>query len=180
MIMTIALMWAMNANALIVSITGQGDIPAQGMELTLTEAEEDPLSGEKRMEINGTLLSSGKLNVTIVRTAAGLNDEFCCAGQCTPGNKEQREELQFTPQGIANWFVHYTPAPGSDETVVYTFSDESETRTLTVHYTYSAQAIETTTAPETPKNGKILRDGRVLIRRGNELINLQGQTMNNF
>ena len=75
--MTIALMWAMNANALIVSITGQGDIPAQGMELTLTEAEEDPLSGEKRMEINGTLLSSGALNVTIVRTAAGLNDEFC-------------------------------------------------------------------------------------------------------
>ena len=178
--MTIALMWAMNANALIVSITGQGDIPAQGMELTLTEAEEDPLSGEKRMEINGTLLSSGALNVTIVRTAAGLNDEFCCAGQCMPGNKEQREELQFMPQGIANWFVHYTPAPGSDETVVYTFSDGTETRTLTVHYNYAAQAIETTTAPAAQGNEKILRNGQVLIRRGNDLINLQGQTMNNF
>lgn len=84
------------------------------------------------------------------------------------------------PQGVANWFVHYTPAPGSDETVVYTFSDGTETRTLTVHYNYSAQAIETTTAPAAQGNEKILRDGRVLIRRGNELINLQGQTMNNF
>lgn len=178
MIMTIALIWAMNANALIVSITEEGDIPAQGMELTLTEAEEDPLSGEKRMEINGTLLSSGKLNVTIVRTASGLTDEFCCAGQCIPGNKEQREELQFAPQGIANWFIHFSPVPGSNETVTYTFSDGTETRTLTVHFNYAAQAIETPSAA--PKGSeKIFRDGQILIRRGNELITLQGQTIDN-
>ncbi len=67
------------ANALVVSVNGYGEIPAGGMELTLTEAEEDIMSGKMRMETAGPLLCSGELTVTISRSNTGLADEFCCA-----------------------------------------------------------------------------------------------------
>ena len=77
------LLWIL---ALIISVANYGDIPAEGMELTINEAEEDILSGDMLMKISGTLLSTNPLTVTITRSAEGLNDEFCCANQCTVGN----------------------------------------------------------------------------------------------
>ena len=76
---------------LIINVAGFGEIPAEGLHIELTQAEEDPLTGEMRMDVNGTLLCSSALSVSITRSEAGLEDEFCCADQCTPGNGEQTE-----------------------------------------------------------------------------------------
>ena len=45
----LGLLMTINSHALVVSVEGQGDIPEEGMELTLTEAEEDILSGKMMM-----------------------------------------------------------------------------------------------------------------------------------
>lgn len=130
------LLFTNTANALIVSIDGYGDVPEEGLFLTVTDAEEDFLSGEMQMTLEGNLLCSTPLTVTIKRATAGLTDEFCCAGACTAGNGALSETLHFNPNGLANWYVHYMPADMSDQTIVYTFADETETRTITVRYAY--------------------------------------------
>ena len=173
-IMMFAAMIATNANALIVNVEGQGEIPAGGMEITLTEAEEDPLTGDMQMAINGTLLSNGALKVAIERSATAIEDEFCCAGLCTGGNGEQKEELTFTPEGIANWFIHYAPAEGSNETITYTFADASETRTLTVHYIYGAQGIENVQG-DNVQSTKVIENGVLYLKYNGQLYDLQGQ-----
>ena len=158
------LLWIL---ALIISVAGQGDIPAEGMELTINEAEEDILSGDMLMKVNGTLLSTNPLTVTITRSAAGLNDEFCCANQCTVGNKETSENLSFTPDGMANWYIHYTPTPGSYETITYLFSDGSESRSLTVLFDYTTQGIQNTDH-SVDRVQKVLRDGILYIITDNK------------
>ena len=135
------------ANALIVNVDDYGEVPAEGLEITLTEAEEDPLTGLKLMELQGNLLCTAPLRVTIVRSEADVTDEFCCAGQCIAGNKQVSQTLEYTPQSIASWFTHFTPAEGQNVTIVYTFTDADESRTLTVHYNYGSQAVENTCAP---------------------------------
>lgn len=132
--------------ALIVNLTGYGEIPAEGADTTVTEVTQDPLTGQALMLLEGTLLSSGPLSVTITRSQSGLSDEFCCAGQCTAGNGQTTEQLDFTPEGVVNWFIHYTPAAGSDETIRYVFSDTQDTAVLTVRYDYTAQGMETVKA----------------------------------
>ena len=158
------LLWIL---ALIINVANYGDIPAEGMELTINEAEEDILSGDMLMKVSGTLLSKNPLTVTITRSAAGLNDEFCCAGQCTVGNKETSESLSFTPDGIANWYIHYTPTPGSYETITYLFSDGSESRSLTVHFDYTTQGIQNTDH-SVDRVQKVLRDGILYIITDNK------------
>ena len=158
------LLWIL---ALIISVAGQGDIPAEGMELTINEAEEDILSGDMLMKVSGTLLSTNPLTVTITRSAAGITDEFCCANQCTVGNKETSESLSFTPDGIANWYIHYTPTPGSYETITYLFSDGSESRSLTVHFDYTTQGIQNTDH-SVDRVQKVLRDGILYIITDNK------------
>jgi hypothetical protein len=133
---------ANTASALIVNVDDYGEVPAEGLEITLTEAEEDPLTGLKLMELQGNLLCTVPLQVTIVRSDAEVTDEFCCAGQCISGNKQPSQTLEYTPDGIATWFTHYTPVEGKNVTIVYTFTDADESRTLTVHYNYGSQAIE--------------------------------------
>lgn len=152
---------------LIINVAGFGEIPAEGLHIELTQAEEDPLTGEMRMDVNGTLLCSSALSVSITRSEAGLEDEFCCADQCTPGNGEQTELLAFMPGGMANWFAHYTPALNSDVNIVYVFSDGSETRTLTVRYLYSAEGIDAVQSKQT-KMQKILKDGILYIEKDNK------------
>lgn len=142
------LLFTNSANALIVSLEDYGDVPETGLSVTLTEAEEDPLSGEMQMKLQGSLLCTAPLTVTIARSESGLTDEFCCAGICTAGNEERSETLNFNPSGIASWFIHYTPEPQSDVTVIYTFTDAAESRTLTVHYIYNAQALEKVQTPD--------------------------------
>lgn len=158
------LLWIL---ALIINVAGQGDIPAEGMELTINEAEEDILSGDMLMKVSGTLLSTNPLTVTITRSAEGLNDEFCCANQCTVGNGKTSEDLSFTPDGMANWYIHYTPTPGSYETITYLFSDGSESRSLTVHFDYTTQGIQNTDH-SVDRVQKVLRDGILYIITDNK------------
>ena len=158
------LLWIL---ALIINVAGQGDIPAEGTELTVNEAEEDILSGDMQMKVSGTLLSTNPLTVTITRSAEGLNDEFCCANQCTVGNGETSEDLSFTPDGMANWYIHYTPTPGSYQTITYLFSDGSESRSLTVNFDYTTQGIQNTDH-SVDRVQKILRDGILYIITDNK------------
>lgn len=153
--------------ALVISVTGYDDIPEEGMELTVNEAQEDILSGDIVMKVDGSLICSNPLTVTITRSAAGLTDEFCCAGQCTAGNGETTETLNFTPGGMASWYVHYTPTPGSYETITYLFDDGSENRTLTVHYDYTTQGVERIQNSEF-RIQKVIQDGIIYIIKDNK------------
>lgn len=174
-----ALCMLQQAHALIVSVRGEGEVPEQGMELTVTEGEEDILTGQYTMELEGDLLTNaGSVTVQITRSAAGLTDEFCCADNCTAGNGETTETKQFILSGLAHWYAHYAPVAGSEETIVYTFSDGSESRTITVRYIYSAAAVETTDAAQ-PRANKQLTNGQLRIRRNGQWYTVQGIQMNN-
>ncbi len=126
------LLFSVSANALIVSVNGHGEIGENGMELTLSEAEEDPLSGIPTMSITGSVLCNSSLQVTIRRSANGIRDEFCC-GQCTAGNQTTEETLNYSPDGLSTWFMHYFPAENSYETIEYLFSEGSDSFRLIVH-----------------------------------------------
>ena len=167
LILALSLLMTNASYALIVNLNGHGEIPEEGLEITLTEAEQDPLTGNMRMDLNGNLLSDGALQVTITRSQAGLTDEFCCSDQCTVGNGESSEILNFSTSGVVSWFVHYTPQPNSEVTVTYLFTDSSESRTLTVHYHYDAQAIEAVDEEKTTTR-KIIQDGILYIIRDNK------------
>ena len=160
----------LNAHALIVSVDGLGDIPAEGLDTTLTQATVDLLSGETVMKLDGSLLASDPLTVTITRSQSDLSDEFCCAGQCTSGNAETSETLSFTPGGKARWYVHYMPVPGSDVQITYTFSAGGEERQLRVHYVYAAEGIESVRPTDCVR--KILRDGHLYIVQPNNTLQI--------
>ena len=117
---SLILLLCLNANALIVSVNGYGDIEETPMQITITEAHQDPLSGKTVVEMKGQLLCQGALEVTIQRSAAGMTDEFCC-GQCLTGNGQMTEVLYFTPGGMSSWYSHYYPAANDNQQVVYTF-----------------------------------------------------------
>ena len=153
--------------ALVISVTGYEDIPEQGMEVTVNEAYEDILSGDMLMKVEGSLICSNPLTVTITRSSEGLIDEFCCAGQCIGGNEETTQTLHFTPGGMASWYIHYTPTPGSYETITYLFDDGSENRTLTVHFDYTTQGVESIQNSEF-RIQKVLRDGILYIIKDNK------------
>lgn len=152
---------------LIINVAGFGEIPAEGMRIEMTEAEEDPLTGKMVMELNGTLLCNTELNVSITRSESGLSDEFCCAGDCRMGNGETTEQLSYTPEGMATWFAHYNPAPNSDVTVNFVFSDGSDSRTLTVHYLYTAEGVDEVQSTEN-KVRKTVKDGILYIEKDNK------------
>jgi len=157
--------------ALILNLDGYGEIPEEGMDLVVTQAEIDPATEEPMMSLKGDLLADGQLDVTITRSQAGIVDEFCCANQCTPGNKETTETRSFTPSGIASWYIHYAPAPDSDVQITYHFADSEESRELRVHYIYSAQGIETI-KNQKPEVQKILLDGHVYIISNHQIYQL--------
>ena len=158
--------------ALIISVAGY-DIPAEGMDTTVTEAQCDVLSGKMQMSLDGSLISTAPLTVTITRSAANLEDEFCCAGQCTTGNGETSQTLEFAPNGKASWYLHYYPQPDSDEQVTYTFSDGSESYQLRVRYAYKTQDIETITDHQSPITvKKVLRDGIIYIISNDRIYHL--------
>ena len=65
-----ALCMLQQAHALIVSVRGEGEVPEQGLELTVTEGEEDILTGQYTMELEGDLLTNaGSVTVQITRSA---------------------------------------------------------------------------------------------------------------
>ena len=100
LILAALLLLFVNANALIVNIDGHGDIPDGGMEITVTDAELDILSGKMQMKLQGSLLCTAPLTVQITRSSTGLEDEFCCAGNCLSGNGETAQTLNYSPEGI--------------------------------------------------------------------------------
>ena len=122
-----------SAHALTVNVEGFGEIPTEGLEITVSEVQEDILTGDPVMEVNGTLLANGSLSVQISRSNTGLTDQFCC-GQCMNGNGEQTQSLNFSPSGVVKWYAHYTPTENSYETITYTFTEGTESLPLTVHY----------------------------------------------
>ena len=158
----------LNAHALIVSVDGLGDIPVEGMDTTLTQATVDLLSGETVMKLEGSLLSTEPLTVTITRSRSGLSDEFCCAGQCTFGNAETQETLLFTPDGMASWYIHYMPELGADVQVTYTFSAGGEERQLRVHYVYAAEGLDMVRPADNVR--KVLRDQHLYIIQSNNTL----------
>jgi len=157
------LLWTINTHALIVSVEGEGEID-ELMELTITEAEEDPLTGDNIMEIKGNLLTSNPLTVSITRSSTGLTDEFCCAGQCTFGNRETTEELHLSPNGMASWYIHYTPQADSNESIEYRFDDGQSVLVLRVEFNYEAQGMENVEDTKSKaKSKKILQNGIIYI-----------------
>ena len=149
-IIATALLCATNANALLVSVQGHGELDENGMSLTIEEGKEDPLSGKYEMGLEGSVsTTSGTLNVTITRSETGITDQFCCAGQCTFGNKETTEDLSFNCKEKLSWYIHYSPTPGSDVTITYVFTDGTESQTLTVRYIRKSQGIDNISADQT-------------------------------
>lgn len=162
-----------NANALIVNVEGYGDIETAGMQISLTDVKEDPLSGKWVFEINGSLLANGPLTVQIARSEEKMADEFCCAGQCTSGNGQKEESLSFSPQGVAAWYAHFTPQWGkaTHATTTYTFSDGNQTLTLVVSFNFDSQDIESVHSSDVGIQ-KILKNGIIYIIKDNKIYNL--------
>ena len=169
LLLTITLLLLHSANALVVSVKGEGEIPEEGMELTVTDAEQDILTGKQVMALDGDLLTTAaQLTVRIYRSATDLTDEFCCGNNCTAGNGQQEETKTFDLSGLTHWYAHYTPTGNSDETIRYFFDDGTETRELQVRYIYTAEAVENVKADATNPCTKQLRDGNVyIIKDGN-------------
>ena len=155
------LLWIL---ALIINVANYGEIPAEGMNLTVTEATQDPLTGKMQIGVEGTLSSSEPVSVTITRSANELTDEFCCAGQCIFGNGETTQTMEYDEGNDLRWYAHYVPAPNSNETIQYTFTSGNESRTLTVNYIYGTQGLDE--AKVAPKHICIFRlsDGKQLIK----------------
>lgn len=168
-----ALLAIQSSHALIVSVKGQGEVPAEGLDLLITEGEEDPLTGRYTMALEGELLAeSSQITVHITRSAAGLEDEFCCGSNCTAGNGQAQEDKAFTVSGVAKWYAHYMPAPGSDETICYVFDDGVQSCELRVHYLYATGGVEQGTAE--CRNAKRLQNGQVHILHDGQAYSLTG------
>lgn len=167
------LLFIQSSYALIVSVRGEGEVPAEGMNLVITEGEEDPLTGRYTMALKGELLtSSSQITIRITRSSAGLEDEFCCGSNCTAGNGETMEERVFSVSGVANWYAHFMPAPGADETISYVFDDGEQTCEIHAQYLYTTGGVEQGTAAKS--NAKRMQNGQVEILHNGQVYSLTG------
>lgn len=155
------LLWIL---ALIINVANHGEIPAEGMDITVTETTIDPMTQRMQMAVDGTVTCAEPLTVTITRSASGLTDQFCCAGLCVFGNGETTQSQEYGFGDNLNWYAHYEPAPNSEQTVQYTFSADNETRTLTVHYVYGAQGIDNVKTKPNSVCIYRLTDGKQLVK----------------
>lgn len=141
----------------------------QDTTIVVSEYEYDEDLEEATMGVEGVMYSDETENITvsITRSATGIFDQFCAAGNCVPGNSELTQELNFTVGTLSSmrrWFTHYTVYEAGTETIAYTFDDGiNPTLTLTVKYSYKDE----NTAVED-----------VLVRpTDNAIYNLLGQRM---
>ena len=110
--------------------------------IVVSEYEYDEDIEEATMGVEGVMYSDETENITvsITRSATGIFDQFCAAGNCVPGNSELTQELNFTVGTLSSmrrWFTHYTVYEAGTETIAYTFDDGiNPTLTLTVKYSY--------------------------------------------
>lgn len=137
--------------------------------IIVTEYEYDEDLEEATMGVEGVMYSDETENVTvsITRSATGIFDQFCAAGNCVPGNGEVSQELHFTigtMPSMRRWFTHYSVYEAGTEAIQYAFSDGiNPTLTLTVKYSY----MDENTAVED-----------VIVRpTDNAIYNLLGQRM---
>ena len=141
----------------------------QNTTIRITEYEWDEDLEEALMEVRGQLYSdeSETITVTITRSAEGIFDQFCAAGNCIPGNEELTQVCEFTVGTAAfqrTWFTHYTVYEAGTETIVYSFNDGiNPALTLTVKYSY----MDEDTAI----------DNVVVLPTNNIIYNLLGQRM---
>lgn len=111
--------------------------------IVVSEYEYDEDLEEATMGVEGVMYSDDTENITvsITRSATGIFDQFCAAGNCVPGNSELTQELNFTVGTLSSmrrWFTHYTVYEAGTETIAYTFDDGiNPTLTLTVKYSYN-------------------------------------------
>lgn len=137
--------------------------------IIVTEYEYDEDLEEATMGVEGVMYSdeSQQITVSITRSAEGIFDQFCAAGNCVPGNSELTQELEFTIGSMASmrrWFTHYTVYEAGTETIVYSFNDGiNPALTLTVKYSY----MDEDTAV----------DNVVVLPTNNIIYNLLGQRM---
>ena len=126
------------------------------------------------MELEGdVLISSGELEMQIIRSANGLEDEFCCGDNCTAGNGETEETKTFNFNGMAHWYSHYVPIMGSNETIRYIFRDGEESLEVRVQYVYQTDAVSEV-KDDKDATSKILRDGQVYILRDGQRFTVTG------
>lgn len=110
--------------------------------IVVSEYEYDADLEEATMGVEGVMYSDDTQDITvsITRSATGIFDQFCAAGNCVPGNSELTQELNFTVGTLSSmrrWFTHYTVYEAGTETIAYTFDDGiNPTLTLTVKYSY--------------------------------------------
>lgn len=110
--------------------------------IVVSEYEYDEDLEEATMGVEGVMYSDDTQDITvsITRSATGIFDQFCAAGNCVPGNSELTQELNFTVGTLSSmrrWFTHYTVYEAGTETIAYTFDDGiNPTLTLTVKYSY--------------------------------------------
>ena len=169
-----ALLLMQSAHALIVSVKGEGEVSEEGMSLIITEGKEDILTGKYTMELKGdVLISSGELEMQIIRSANGLEDEFCCGNNCTAGNGETEETKTFNFNGMAQWYSHYVPIMGSNETIRYIFRDGEESLEVRVQYVYQTDAVSEV-KDDKAATSKILRNGQVYILRDGQRFTVTG------
>ena len=139
---------AVSAQAgLIINVTGYGEISGDSLEIVVNEATVNPLTDEMQMKVEGTILvTSEALAVSIFRSEEGMEDEFCCGGDCRAGNGQTADRAAFdasTWSGPQNWYVHFTPkASGANVAVRYLFSDGTVQKQLIVHFVYEGSGIE--------------------------------------
>ena len=137
--------------------------------IIVTEYEYDEDLEEATMGVEGVMYSdeSQQITVSITRSAEGIFDQFCAAGNCVPGNSELTQELEFTIGSMASmrrWFTHYTVYEAGTETIIYSFNDGiNPALTLTVKYSY----MDEDTAV----------DNVVVLPTNNIIYNLLGQRM---
>ncbi len=111
--------------------------------IIVSEYEYDEDLEEATMGVEGVMYSDDTQDITvsITRSATGIFDQFCAAGNCVPGNSELTQELNFTVGTLSSmrrWFTHYTVYEAGTETIAYTFDDGiNPTLTLTVKYSYN-------------------------------------------
>ena len=175
-----ALLAMQSADALVVSVNGEGEVPAEGLNMLVTEGEDDILSGRYTMALEGDLFTTaGQIQVRITRSDDGLEDEFCCGNNCTAGNRLTEDVKVFDVSGVVHWYAHYTPAEGADETIVYEFSDGEETLSLRVNYRYTADAVGQVMIDSRHARGeKVLKDGQVLVTHDGRTFTTAGTLVN--
>ena len=129
--------------------------------IVVSEYEYDEDLEEATMGVEGVMYSDDTQDITvsITRSATGIFDQFCAAGNCVPGNSELTQELNFTVGTLSSmrrWFTHYTVYEAGTETIAYTFDDGiNPTLTLTVKYSYNDENTAVEDVVVRPTNNAI-------------------------